>query len=79
MIKQNVFSPFLNKGKKKRIRLNIHPFHSSTKFNNKGMERYLRSKAISFKLRVFALLFISASSGTSFMCFFEYTHKRFLG
>lgn len=41
-------------------------------------QKYLNSKAISFKLRVLAFLFISVSSGTSNMCFFEYTQIRFL-
>lgn len=39
---------------------------------------YLKSKAISFKPFVFALFFISISSGSSYICFFEYTHIRFL-
>ena len=40
--------------------------------------RYRKSKAISLRLRVFDLLFISISSGKSFICFFEYTQMRFL-
>jgi hypothetical protein len=39
---------------------------------------FLRIAVISFSVRVLALCFMSTSSGTSLMCFFEYTHNRFL-
>lgn len=43
-----------------------------------GNIHYLSSKVISLKVRAFAFCLLSASSGTSNICFFEYTHKRFL-
>lgn len=57
----------------------IHAWQPKKKKSNTvAKQRYLKSIAISFKLRVLAFLFISASSGTSKMCFFEYTQIRFL-
>ena len=39
---------------------------------------YLNNSASSFKARALAFLFISTSSGSSLICFFEYTQTRFL-
>lgn len=52
-------------------------FHSGTVTCGR-MAMYLNNADISRKVRVLAILFISASAGMSYKCFLEYTHNRFL-
>ena len=56
-----------------------NPSNENYRYNQaKANSAYLNNSASSFKARALALLFMSTSSGSSFICFLEYTQTRFL-